>query len=290
MKPGVSDASNALDASRRAGPVNRPQHWHPDWLVPQWPAPASVHAVFTTRQGGVSQPPFDSMNLGRPSGDDAQAVDINRARLRSALGHEPVYLSQVHGIRSVVLNGPAAAGSVEADACCSATTGVVCTVRVADCLPVLLAHASGRVVAAAHAGWRGLADGVLEANYAQYRELVAAQSGADAADVASASCAWLGPCIGPDAFEVGDEVRAAFVARDADAERCFRPGHPGKWFADLAALARMRLRAMGIERLNGNDSGPDWCTVGNRSRFFSHRRDNVALGGSGRMAACIWID
>jgi YfiH family protein len=265
--------------------------WHPDWLVPQWPAPAEVHAVFTTRQGGVSRAPFDSMNLGRPSGDDAHAVDINRDRLRAALGHEPVYLSQVHGTRSVQLRGPAAAGAIEADACCSVTAGVVCTIRVADCLPVLLAHDSGRVVAAAHAGWRGLADGVLEANYRQYRELVAAESGThDAPSVAAATCAWLGPCIGPDAFEVGPEVRAAFLARDPAAERWLRPGKPGKWFADLAALARQRLRALGIERLYGNDSGPAWCTVTHPSRFFSHRRDNLALGGSGRMAACIWFD
>lgn len=271
------------------GPVSA-GHWHPDWLVPQWPVPASVHAVFTTRQGGVSQPPFDSLNLGRPSGDDAQAVEVNRARLQAALGREPVYLSQVHGTRSVLLHGPAAAGAIEADACCSDSAGVVCTIRVADCLPVLLAHDSGRVVAAAHAGWRGLAEGVLEANYAQYRERVAARDGAQAALVAGATCAWLGPCIGPDAFEVGPEVRAAFLARDPAAAQWFRPGKPGKWFADLAALARLRLRALGITRIHGNDSGPDWCTVGNPSRFFSHRRDHVALGGSGRMAACIWFD
>lgn len=267
------------------------QRWHPDWLVPQWPAPATVQALCTTRHGGMSLAPFDSLNLGRPSGDDAQAVQANRARLQDALGHEPIYLSQVHGSRSVELCGPAAAGAIEADACCSATAGVVCTVRVADCLPVLLAHDSGRVVAAAHAGWRGLAEGVLEANFRQLRSLVPAAGGAAAASaVGAATMAWLGPCIGPDAFEVGPEVRAAFVDRHAAADALFRPGRPGKWFADLAGLARLRLRALGVTRLYGNDSGPAWCTVSNPSRFFSHRRDSVALGGSGRMAACIWFD
>ena len=265
--------------------------WHPDWLVPQWPVPASVHAVFTTRQGGVSRPPFDSLNLGRPSGDDAQAVQANRARLQAALGVEPNYLSQVHGTRSVLLDGAVDAGAVEADACCSASARVVCTMRVADCLPVLLAHAGGGVVAAAHAGWRGLANGVLEANFRQYQSLVPGASGsAEVLTVAADTCAWLGPCIGPDAFEVGAQVRAAFIAHDPVAATLFSPGKPGKWFADLAGLARLRLRALGITRLYGNDSSLRWCTVNNPSRFFSHRRDSVALGGSGRMAACIWFD
>jgi len=267
------------------------QHWHPDWLVPQWLVPGSVHAVFTTRHGGVSHPPFDSLNLGRPSGDEALAVQANRARLKDALGHEPVYLSQVHGTRSVQLHGPAAAGTIEADACCSATAGVVCTIRVADCLPVLLARDSGRVVAAAHAGWRGLANGVLEANFRQYQALVQGRnSEVMGAAAGRHTLAWLGPCIGPHAFEVGPEVRAAFLAQDNAADRFFRPGLPGKWFADLAGLARLRLRALGVTRVFGNDSSPGWCTVGNPSRFFSHRRDSVALGGSGRMAACIWFD
>ena len=267
------------------------QGWDPDWLVPQWPAPANVHAVFTTRSGGFSQPPFDSLNLGRPVGDDAPAVERNRALLQRALGHEPVYLSQVHGTASVELTGVAAPGAIEADACCSARPGVVCAIRVADCLPVLLAHDNGRAVAGAHAGWRGLALGVLESNFRQFQTLVSGQRGVSSPDgVAAATLAWLGPCIGPTAFEVGPEVRAAFVDADATTATFFVQGKPGKWFADLAGLARWRLRASGITRIYGNDSGPDWCTVTNPSRFFSHRRDSVALGGSGRMAACVWFD
>lgn len=272
------------------GPM-RPFGWHPDWLVPQWPVPATVHAVFTTRHGGVSQAPFDSLNLGRPSGDDAQAVQVNRARLHAALGAEPIYLSQVHGTRSVQLHGPVAAGAIEADACCSASAGVVCTIRVADCLPVLLAHTSARVVAAAHAGWRGLAAGVLEANFRQYQSLLPSPPSTHVASEAAADTwAWLGPCIGPLAFEVGPEVRTAFLTQDPAADALFRPATAGKWFADLAGLARRRLRALGITQLYGNDSGPGWCTVNNPSRFFSHRRDSGPLGGSGRMAACIWFD
>lgn len=268
-----------------------PEQWHPDWLVPQWPVPDHVHALFTTRQGGVSLPPFDSMNLGRPSDDDARAVDTNRARLRRALGHEPNYLSQLHGIRSVELVGPVVAGALQADACTTAVPGVVCTIRVADCLPVLLAHAHAPVVAAAHAGWRGLAEGVLEANVVQFDALVSRCAGPHPPGaIAANTIAWLGPCIGPDAFEVGDDVRTAFVSQDPAAGALFRPGKPGKWFADLAALARSRLSALGVTRIYGNDSSPVWCTVENPSRFFSHRRDNIALGGSGRMAASIWFD
>jgi polyphenol oxidase len=262
---------------------------NPDWLVPQWPAPAHVHAVFTTRNGGVSRPPFDSMNLGRPSGDDAQAVDANRARLRAALGVSPIYLSQVHGTRSVVLDTAQGPGTIEADACTTATPGVVCTMRVADCLPVLFTDTAGRAVGAAHAGWRGLAEGVLESCFAQWVQQLPAQADADGAAVAQQTLAWLGPCIGPQAFEVGPEVRAAFVERDASAGTCFSPQPAGKWLADLAALARMRLQHMGITRIYGNDGSAGWCTVNNPLRFFSHRRDNLVLGGSGRMAACIWI-
>lgn len=259
----------------------------PDWLIPQWPAPPGVRAVFTTRNGGVSRAPFDSMNLGRPSGDDTLAVDANRARLQAALGVPPIYLSQVHGIASVTLDGVAEPGVIEADACTSVTPGVVCTMRVADCLPVLFTDTAGRAVGAAHAGWRGLAEGVLESCFAQFAQLLV-RAGADQTSLAGQTLAWLGPCIGPLAFEVGPEVRAAFVARDAGAAMCFSAQPSGKWLADLPGLARMRLRNLGITRIYGNDGSAGWCTVNNPLRFFSHRRDNIALGGSGRMAACIW--
>ena len=261
---------------------------HADWLVPDWPAPTRVRAVFTTRAGGVSIGPYASFNLGRPGSDDAQAIDTNRRRLQEAIGACPVYLSQVHGVTTVELTGTALEQTPVADGCVSAVPGQVCTIRVADCLPVLLTDLQGRVVAASHAGWRGLAQGVIEHNFAALAR-VGERLGKPLA--ASHTLAWLGPCIGPKAFEVGDEVREAFVAPDADAARCFRAGaRAGKWLADLPGLARMRLNALGITKVFGNDGAPPWCTVSNPSRFFSHRRDTLLLGGSGRMAACIWID
>lgn len=266
--------------------------FHSDWLVPEWPAPARVHAVFTTRAGGVSRPPFDSLNLGWPSLDDPAAVDSNRARLQAALGLAPIFMSQVHGVQTVELAARPSAGAatLEADGVVSATPGLVCTVRVADCVPVLLTDTRGTVVAAAHAGWRGLACGVLERNFACFEAVLRRQPPATLnGTVAAATLAWLGPCIGPLAFEVGTEVRDAFLAADAGVASCFAPKTGGKWLADLAALARVRLRTMGITQIYGNDSSAPWCTVNDPSRFFSHRRDTVLLGGSGRMAACIWI-
>lgn len=268
-------------------------HPHPEWLLPQWPAPAHIRAVFTTRAGGVSRPPYDSFNLGRPSNDDPAAVDTNRTRLHAALGVAPIFLSQVHGVQTVELTAPPEAGRsprIEADGCTSAVPAVVCTVRVADCLPVLFTDIRGCAVAAAHAGWRGLAAGVLERNFQAFASLVLRQTAVgQAGPVADQTLAWLGPCIGPQAFEVGPEVREAFRFHDASAERCFTPKTNGKWLADLAALARLRLRVLGISRIYGNDSSAPWCTVSNPLSFFSHRRDTIPLGGSGRMAACIWI-
>ncbi len=264
---------------------------HPEWLVPQWPAPPHIKSVCTTRAGGVSKPPFDSLNLGRPSNDDPVAVDTNHARLQAALGVVPVFLSQVHGVETVQLTAPPGeARTMVADACVSATPGVVCAVRMADCLPVLLTDVNGTVVAAAHAGWRGLANGVLERNFRCFEALVQGQPGAVVSDpVSSRTLAWLGPCIGPQAFEVGSEVREVFLQQDAEAHQCFTAKSGGKWLADLAALARLRLRILGLSRIYGNDGSLTWCTVGNPSLFFSHRRDSLALGGNGRMAACIWI-
>jgi len=166
---------------------------------------------------------------------------------------------------------------VAADACTTVESGIACTIMVADCLPVLFTDETGSRVAAAHAGWRGLVSGVLERTVETF----------DADGGARRINAWLGPCIGPDAFEVGDEVRAAFEASALEAHDCFRPaGSPGKWMADLPALARQRLHAAGVMQLHGNDSSEAWCTVHNPLRFFSHRRDRV----SGRFGACIWRD
>ena len=264
---------------------------HPDWVLPHWPAAAQVRAVFTTRAGGVSRPPFDSLNLGRPSDDDQAAVDSNRQRLQSAIGLAPVFLSQVHGVDAITLDAPpdpASDFAPTADACVTATPGVVCTVRVADCLPVLFSDRTGRVVGAAHAGWRGLASGVLEANLRALQQLALRHGGEQLRP--SAVVAWLGPCIGPLKFEVGPEVRAAFLQHDGNAESCFAQLPGAKWLADLPALARQRLLALGVGGVYGNDGSPPWCTVSNPSRFFSHRRDSRVLGGSGRMAACVWID
>jgi YfiH family protein len=253
---------------------------HADWIVPDWPAPASVRAVCSTRQGGVSMPPYDSLNLGDHVGDDAAAVARNRAVLQEAIGTRPVFLQQVHGSGVARLDARTPDGA-QADGCVATQAGVACTIMVADCLPVLFADGAGRAVAAAHAGWRGLAGGVLEATA---RGLWDA-AGQAPAEAARTTIAWLGPCIGPTAFEVGDEVRQAFVALQPGAAAMFRPHGPGKWLADLQGLARMRLSSLGISQVHGNDGSDAWCSVRNPSRFFSHRRDRV----SGRFAACVWL-
>ncbi len=255
----------------------------PGLLTPDWPLPAGVRALFTTRAGGVSAAPFDSFNLGDHVRDDPAHVAANRQLLTGLTAPaQPVFLQQVHGTRVLRLQTDpahiAASQGAEADACLTTEPGVACTIMVADCLPVLFAHASGRAVAAAHAGWRGLAGGVLEAT------VQALQQAEGSGDIS----AWLGPCIGPAAFEVGDEVREAFGADEA-VLGCFMPHGPGKWWADLPALARIRLRQAGVSALHGNDGTPGWCTVTQASSFFSHRRDAVRLGSTGRMAACIWF-
>ncbi len=243
-----------------------------DWLVPDWPAPSGVRAICTTRSGGVSQDAFGGLNLGGHVGDERVHVAENRARLQAAVGVRPVFLQQVHGTDLLPVDASTPDGAV-ADACTTIDAGIACTIMVADCLPVLFTDREGRRVAAAHAGWRGLAAGVLEHTAAVFGDM--------------RPMAWLGPCIGPNAFEVGDEVRAAFVAQSAGAAACFRPGPaPGKWWADLPGLARQRLRAAGLEAVYGNDGSDAWCTVRNPLRFFSHRRDGV----SGRFAAAVWRD
>ncbi len=292
-----------------------------DWLRPDWPAPAHIHALCTTRSPGASLPPYDRFNLGDHVGDAPAAVQANRRALQQVLaantpGAQAFFLQQVHGTQVCELDqftlGRAALDSATlpdacADACISSAAGLVCTIMVADCLPVLLTNRQGTVVAAAHAGWRGLAGvqgrGVLEKVLERFRALAYTQQalaaikndgeGADggmpkAPDVAADTLAWLGPCIGPQAFEVGAEVRAAFCAHDAGAAQHFQASAGGKYHADLAALARRRLHALGVTQVYGNDSSAAWCTVGNPSRFFSHRRDSAALGASGRFAVCIW--
>lgn len=253
---------------------------HPDWLVPDWPAPPGVQALCSTRAGGISQGPYESLNLGNHVGDEPQAVTANRERFAAALHAHPVFLQQVHGTRALELQAGTPDGA-EADACWTTQPGVACTMMVADCLPVLFAATEGRAVAAAHAGWRGLAGGVLEAAWEQFWPA----AGVDRAQAASKTIAWLGPCIGPSAFEVGPEVKAAFERVDAQAAAHFRAHAAGKWLADLPALARLRLHALGITQVYGNDGSDAWCTVAQRSRFFSHRRDRV----SGRFAASIWL-
>lgn len=238
-----------------------------DCLVPAWPAPANVRALVTTRAGGVSAAPWDSLNLGDHVNDDPAAVAENRRRLRTLLPAEPVWLRQVHG--TVCVDAAQANAGAEADAALARAPGAVCAVLTADCLPVLLCDEAGTVVAAAHAGWRGLAAGVIESTVRAMglpgERLVA----------------WLGPAIGPENFEVGDEVRAAFVARDPAAAQAFVAGTPGKWYCDIYRLARQRLAALGVRRV----AGADFCTVRDGARFYSYRRDGV----TGRMASLVWL-
>jgi polyphenol oxidase len=251
------------------------------WIAPQWPVPAHVRAVCTTRSGGVSLPPYGTLNLGDHVGDAAEAVAENRRLFRAAISARPVFLRQVHGLDTAQL-GVETPDDVQADGCVTAAPLVACTIMVADCLPVLFASDNGRAVAAAHAGWRGLAGqggrNILECVWSRFREVAALRLPGEA-------LAWLGPCIGPEAFEVGPEVKAAFEAKQPGSASLFRPRGSGKWLADLPGLARLSLSGMGITRIYGNDSGPQWCTASNPSHFFSHRRDGV----SGRLAAAIWL-
>lgn len=244
--------------------------------------PAGLGAWMSTREGGQSLAPWNGLNLGDHVGDAADQVQANRQLLAETLGARPVFLRQVHGQSVCELRLQTADGAV-ADACFTFERGLACTIMVADCLPVLLWDAEGDWVAAAHAGWRGLAGthakGVLEN---LWDALVARGACADR------TRAWLGPCIGPDAFEVGAEVVQAFVQGQPEAGAAFRPGRDGRWLADLPALARQRLRRLGLPEALGHDGSVAWCTVSRPALFFSHRRDAVRLGSSGRMAACIW--
>jgi YfiH family protein len=241
-----------------------------EFILPDWPAPPGVKALSTLRGGGVSQGVYAGLNLGAHVGDDEQAVAANRALLLQSPGPagEPLWLEQVHGARAI--SAMEWMPGVEADACVAMDYHRVCAVLTADCLPVLFCDEAGKSVAAAHAGWRGLLSGVLEnalflMNAPPARVL-----------------AWLGPAIGQHAFEVGEEVRAAFVAQDAGAKDFFIANARGRWQADLAGLARHRLRGLGLERIFGGD----FCTVSDPARFFSYRRD----GQCGRMASLVWLE
>lgn len=266
-----------------------------EWIIPEWPAPANVHGVVTTRDGpGASVAPFDAFNLGIRSGDDPHAVARNRAHLREVLRlpGEPRWLKQVHGTRVVDFSPPlftredsgraARAGGgnhrqslglpeePEADAAVTRTPGVVLAILTADCLPVLFCARDGSEIAAAHAGWRGLRAGVLENTLAAMR--------APREEILS----WLGPAIGAQSYEVGDEVREAFLENDRAAAEAFRSTRPGHWRCDLHALARQRLRAAGVGKIFGG--GFDTFTD---PRLYSYRRDGVR---SGRFASLVWLD
>lgn len=256
--------------------------WHPDWLVPDWlvpngQVPADVGALMTTRRGGVSDAPFDSMNIRPGLGDDASAVQRNQDRLARSIAATPVYLNQVHGVQVVRLTQADAAPGAPthtADACLTTEPGIACTAQVADCLPLLFAAPGA--VAAAHAGWRGLAGGVVEATLAALCDAAACEP----VDVQ----VWLGACIGPRQFEVGADVLSAFGADPAQPDparftRRVQPGPP-KWLANLPQLARDRLQAAGVVHVSGGEA----CTVEDASRFFSYRRDGV----TGRMVAVVW--
>ena len=245
----------------------------------------------TTRQGGVSQPPWDELNLGLFSGDDVNSVQKNRELVAHDMGVPAVYLRQVHGTQGVAIDIDTSP-TTQADVAWTTQSDIACAMMAADCLPILVCHPTAKWVAAAHAGWRGLAGkeghGVVET-----LGLAAKAQGLKTEDC----LVWLGPCIGPTAFEVGPDVVQAFEPNRPEnlpsfqprALPCFKPKGPDKFLADLAGLARSRLQSLGFGALYGNDSSLPWCTFTQKSQYHSHRRDAVTLGGSGRMAAYIWI-
>lgn len=239
-----------------------------DWIVPEWPAPAHVRALITTRSGGVSSGPYASFNLGELTDDARDAVSENKRRLTALLPSAPRWLRQVHGDR--VVEADKVFATVEADASYTRSAGTVCAVKIADCMPVLLCDRRGQSVAIAHAGWRGLSQGVVE-NTVQALAIEP-----------ELLVAYLGPAIGPDVFEVGDDVYTAFCRDHPDAQSAFRPLRPGKWLADLFELGRQRLVRAGVSAIYGGGI----CTVADPVRFYSHRRDRI----TGRMAALIWME
>jgi len=243
------------------------------WIAPDWPASTRVRALTTTRGlPGNSQPPYDAFNLGLRSGEDETIVRANRSLLERsfALPAPPRWLHQVHGNRSLRLTEELVAGEPEADAAFTTRSGVVLAVLTADCMPILICADDGSEVAAIHAGWRGLASGVIESCVQRLRT------------PPERLRLWLGPAIGQQSYEVGDEVRAAFIERDGAAMAAFVPTRPGHWLCDLYTLARQRLATLGVEHIHGG--GFDTFTD---TRFYSHRRDGAR---SGRFASLIWIN
>lgn len=239
--------------------------------LPLWPG---AKLFCSTRQGGVSAHPYASLNLGSHVGDDPTSVSVNRQTLEISWSVKPVFLQQVHGIDVVQLQVSQIAHIPPADACFTFEKNLACTIMVADCLPVLFYWPKSKIVAAAHAGWRGLALGVLEATLDKVASLT---------EVADCKV-WLGPCIGPQHFEVGDDVKNAFCDTDALSEEAFiKTFKNNKYLADLAWLARRRLNSRGITQVEGNDSSPSWCTFSMPELFYSHRRDGIC----GRFAAGI---
>ncbi|MDT8868949.1 peptidoglycan editing factor PgeF [Vibrio fluvialis] len=240
------------------------------WILPNWPAPTSVKALSSTRVGGFSQPPYAGLNLGMHVGDDPKFVERNRDQLKhdASMPSTPIWLNQTHS--TVVLEVGAPTSQVlDADGVWTTAPNVVCSAMTADCLPVLISNTQGTKVAAVHAGWRGLSGGIVENALSQFAS----------EDV----LVWLGPAIGPQAFEVGDDVLAAFSAHDDNAHLAFKPGkQAGKWWADMNHLTRLRLAKLGIERVFDNGL----CTYQDANLFYSYRRDGV----TGRQASFIWID
>jgi YfiH family protein len=240
-----------------------------NWIKPDWPLPAHVHAAVTLRTGGISNSGYASLNPASHVGDDPAHVQANRQILKDMLQlpAEPVWLQQVHGMRAI--KADQASFPQEADASFTDQAGTVCAVLTADCLPVLFCGDQGKVIAAAHAGWRGLRAGIL----AETLKVM------NCRDIH----VWLGPAIGPDQFEVGDEVRDAFVGDNPSTAAAFRKARPGKWLADIYRLARINLSELGIDHIYGGGL----CTVTDPQRFYSYRRDGATTG---RMASLIWRD
>lgn len=257
---------------------------------PDWPAPAFVRALMTTRHGGVSKAPWHALNLGLLSGDNIADVQANRQLVAQTLGVPSVYVRQVHGTQGVAIEH-ATPANTEADVAWTTQSGLACAIMAADCLPILVCHPQAKWVAGAHAGWRGLAG----ANGHGVVETLAQAAKAEGLDVQDC-LVWLGPCIGPTAFEVGQDVYAAFasmVEASPNPSNLFLPQSPTqsptKYMANLAGLARERLKLAGFKAVYGNDSSLPWCTYCQEELYHSHRRDAVVKGGSGRMAAYIWI-